>query len=153
MIKPDYDDGEHAVKINMIPRQSTANRAFLHMMAGQESPMEGVPQNPSTGIDEFFIYDYWYCPAAFYTEFVGKNPEWNEDYIRGECGALKRHMVHLMMMDRTIIEIKPFSVLICIENLQHYYNDIIRKDREYIKELEDKIKNMQTAIAEEEHSI
>jgi hypothetical protein len=139
VIRPDYDENEHGIKINMVPGGETAGSGFIHMMAGTESPKEGVPANPSTGVDEFFIHDYWYCPAAFYTEFMGVNPEWNDEYIRGEYGALKRHMIHLMMMGKREIQIKPISLLICLENVQHYYSKMIKKDQEYIKELEGKL--------------
>ena len=128
MIRQEYATGEHEVKINMIPRPTTSDTAFIHMIAGET--------NPSTGVDEFEIHDYWNCPSAFYTEFVGRNNSWDDNYIRGEVGGLKRHIVHLMMVGEETVGVMPFSILIVIENLQRYYTDKILALQERLKCLE-----------------
>jgi hypothetical protein len=112
--------------------------ARFHWVAG--------PTNPSTGIDDFFIYDYWYCPDAFPVEFIGENPKWDEDYIRGETGGLKRHLIQVSITRDPQIDINPFSLLVCIENLQRYYTKKIRK-------LEEQLQERREDIADSEQSI
>ena len=114
LLKPEYATGEPGIKIVMIP---------------------GKP-NPSTGIDDYEIHNYWYCPNAFFTEFIGRNKNIDDDYIIGETGALKRHCIHAIMMLETYLSIKPISILVCIENLQRYYTDKIFTLQEEIRCLE-----------------
>ena len=82
--------------------------------------------NPTTGINEFTIEEYWYHPPAFDVEFLGKNEEASNSFVEGETGALKRHLIHCMMLGIKC-PVEPFSLLVCIENLQNYYKEQINK--------------------------
>ena len=100
-----------------ILKSAGPNRRPIKIM-GRRGPSNPTPDDE---IDEYWIDDYWYYPAFFDVELIGVNERWGLEFIEGEMGALKRHLTHLTMFGMPYVDVDPFSVLVCIENLQRYY--------------------------------
>ena len=96
------------------------------VIMGRRGPSNPTPDNET---DTYWIDDYWFAPGWFDIEFVGENDKWDDKFVEGEMGALKRYLLHMSVQGQKI-DIDPFSIYVCIENLQRYYK---RK----LKELED----------------
>ena len=91
------------------------------------------PSNPTPDDEEdiYWINDYWFSPEWFDVEFIGDNEKWDDDFVKGEMGALKRYLLQTSIL-KQVIDVAPLSVYVCIENLQRYY-------KKKIKELEEKL--------------
>ena len=77
--------------------------------------------------DTYWIDDYWFAPEFFDIEIIGENQEWDADFIKGEIGALKRFLIHMTMFQSKSVDINPFSLLVCIENMQRYYKNKLKE--------------------------
>lgn len=97
------------------------------VVMGERGPSNPTPDGET---DEYWLKDYWFYPPMFDVEFVGENKKWDDHFVEGEMGALKRHLLLLSINNTQTINVDPFSVYVCIENLQRYY-------KKKIKEIED----------------
>jgi hypothetical protein len=87
------------------------------IIMGRRGPSNPTPDNET---DTYWIDDYWFAPAFFDIEFIGENEKWDDKFVEGEMGALKRYLLHMSVQGQKI-GIDPFSIYVCIENLQKYY--------------------------------
>jgi hypothetical protein len=87
------------------------------VIMGKRGPSNPTPDDET---DVFWIEDYWFAPEWFDVEFVGDNEKWDDKFVEGEMGALKRYLLHMSVQGQKI-DVDPFSIYVCIENLQKYY--------------------------------
>jgi hypothetical protein len=95
------------------------------VIMGRRGPSNPTPDNET---DTYWIDDYWFAPAFFDIEFIGENDKWDDKFVEGEMGALKRYLLHMSVQGQKM-DVDPFSVYVCIENLQRYYKRKIEECR------------------------